>query len=79
MLVGRLATSHGQGVALVERVRQGAEEGVRAGGAQRDGARGPGGHFLGQGRRRGWVLREGRVQRKLVSISLFCTEWRGIR
>lgn len=58
-LVGRLAAPHARRMALVQRVRQGGQEGVRAGRAQRDGAGCPDRDLLRQGRRRGGELREG--------------------
>lgn len=60
LLVGGLAAPHARWLALVQRVRQGGQEGVRAGRAQRDGAECPDRNLLGQGRRRGGELRDGR-------------------
>lgn len=64
VLLSRQAAPHGRRLALVERVRQGREEGVGAGGAQRDGAGRPhrGRQLLRQGRRRGGELRDGREE-----------------
>lgn len=60
MPVGRLAVPHGQRLALVQRVRQGGQESVRAGRAQRDGAGCPDRNLLGQGWWRGGELRDGK-------------------
>lgn len=58
LLVHGLAAPHARRLALLQRVRQGGQEGVRAGGAQRDGAGGPDQNLLRQGRRRGGELRD---------------------
>lgn len=58
-LVRRLAAPHARGVAQVQGVRQGGQEGVWAGRAQEDGAGCPDRNLLRQGRRRGGELREG--------------------
>lgn len=49
LLVGGLAAPHAQWLAMVKRVRQGGQESVRAGGAQRDGAGCPDRNLLRQG------------------------------
>lgn len=59
-LVGGLAAPHAQRLALVQRVRQGGQESVRAGRTQRDGAACPDRNLLRQGRRRGGELKDGR-------------------
>lgn len=60
LLVGRQAAPHARRLTLVQRVRQGGQEGVRARRAQRDGTGGPGRDLLGQGWRRGGELKDGR-------------------
>lgn len=60
LLVGRQAAPQARRLTLVQRVRQGGEEGVRARRAQRDGTGGPGRDLLGQGWRRGGELKDGR-------------------
>lgn len=60
LMVNGLAAPHAQWLALVQRVRQGGQEGVRAGRAQRDGAGCPDQDLLRQGWRRGGELRDGR-------------------
>lgn len=52
----------------MQRVRQGGQERVRAGRAQRDGAGGPESDFLRQGRRRGGELREGKERGGVVRL-----------
>lgn len=60
LLVNGLAAPHAQWLALVQWVRQGGQESVRAGRAQWDGAGCPDHNLLRQGRRRGGELRDGR-------------------
>lgn len=60
LLVGGLAAPHARWLALVQGIRQGGQESVRAGRAQRDGAGCPDCDLLRQGRRRGGELRDGR-------------------
>lgn len=60
LLVCGLAAPHARRLTLVQRVRQGGQESVRAGRAQRDGAGCPDRNLLGQGRRRGGELRDGK-------------------
>lgn len=60
LLVGGLAAPQGRQLTLVQWVRQGGQEGVRTGRAQRDGAGCPDRNLLGQRWRRGRELRDGR-------------------
>ena len=60
LLVGRQAAPQARRGTLVQRVRQGGQQGVRARRAQRDQTGSPGRHLLGQGRRRGGELKDGR-------------------
>ena len=63
-------------MAQVQRVRQGGQECVRAGRAQRDGAGGPESDFLRQGRRRGGELREGKERGGVVRLVQGGRRWR---
>lgn len=60
LLVGRQAAPHARGLALEQRVREGGQERMRARRAQRDGTGSPGRDLIGQGRRRGGELKDGR-------------------